>query len=97
MAIVIEEEKEKGGRWFGFGVIFIILAILGVAVYYLFFVKPDLIGAVVPIKFRSIDELARLQFDPQEVVSSEFFRSSRQFVPPPTIIPAGNASPFGVF
>ncbi len=97
MAIVIEEEKRNGGRWFSFGIALLALAILGVAIYYLFFVKPELISSVVPVKLRSIDELAKLNFDPQELISSNFFRSARQLVPPPTLMPTGNSSPFGVF
>lgn len=97
MAIVIEEEKERSGGWFGFGMIFVILVILGVAIYYLFFVKPELIGDFTGMKLQSIDELAQLNFNPQDTVSGDFFKQSRQLVQPPSPGPTGNSSPFGVF
>jgi len=97
MAIVIQEEKQKGGEWFGFGILFVVLAIIGISVYYLFFVKPDLINTVAPLKLRSIDELSRLQFNPADVISSPFFGSLSSIVAPPSPPPAGNSSPFGVF
>jgi len=97
MAIYIQEEKGNGGGWFGFGILFVSLAIVGVAAYYLFFVKPDLINTVAPIQLQSIDELARIQFDPKEVVSGQFFSNLSQFVQPPNPAPAGNSTPFGTF
>ncbi|MFA6136408.1 MAG: hypothetical protein WC705_03595 [Candidatus Paceibacterota bacterium] len=98
MAIYIQEEKEGGKSWLSFGVIFVILVILGIASYYLFFVKPDLIsGIVIPVKLKSIDDLAKMNFNPQDIVSNQFFKISKQYISPPTPIPGGNISPFGVF
>ena len=97
MAIYIEEDKEKGGGIFGFGVLLVVLIVIGVAVYYLFFVQPAIISTVAPVQLRSIDELTRAQFDPSRVISSPFFTGLRQFVPEPSLLPAGNAAPFGVF
>jgi hypothetical protein len=98
MAIFIEEENKGGSKWFGFGLLIIILAIIGVAVYYLFFVQPQLVGTVVPVKLQAISDIKQIsQFNPTEVLNSPFFASLKQIVPPPTIPPAGNASPFGVF
>lgn len=97
MAIVIEEEKEQGGGWFGIGVLFVVFAIFAIAVYFLFFVRPELIDTVAPVKLRSIDELTQLNFDPSSVVSNSFFQSLSQVVPPPSPPISGNSSPFGVF
>ena len=98
MAIFIEEEKKGSGRWFGFGVLFVTLLIVGVAVYYLFFVQPQLFNIVVPIKLQSIDELTKIAtFNPQTVLNSDFYKSLKQVIPPPSPPPAGNATPFNVF
>lgn len=96
MAIVIEEEKKGGRGWFGFGVLFVVLAVLGASAYYLFFVQPELISSVVPLK-NQIDEIAKIKFDPQTVVSGKFYQGLKQVVPQISPRPAGNATPFGVF
>lgn len=96
MAIVIQEERGGQRGWFGFGILFIIVAIIGISAYYLFFVQPELIDSTVaPIKLESIDELKSLQFDPNEVLGS-YFQNKQYNVPAPTISQGGNAMPFGV-
>jgi hypothetical protein len=98
MAIFIEEEKKEGGRWFGFGILFISLIIVGVAIYYLFFVQTQLFNVVLPIKLQSMDELTKIaNFNPQSVINSDFYKSLKQVIQPPSPPPAGNASPFNVF
>jgi len=98
MAIVIEEENKGNSRLFSFGLFFIILIIIGVAVYYLFFKNPQLLDVVAPVKLQSIDELAAIsKFDPKKVLDSSFYKSLKQVIPYPSPPPAGNGSPFGVF
>jgi len=98
MAIYIKEESgKKSGGLFGFGLLFLVLVMIGVAVYYMFFVKPELISAVAPLQLQSIDQLAQIDFDPASVINSDFFKQLKQLVPPQTLKPAGNSSPFGVF
>ena len=98
MAIFIEEENKGGSKWFGFGVMFIVLVIIGASVYYLFFVQPELINTAVPIKLQSINDILQLtQFKPTDVLNGSFYKSLKQVVPPPSPPPAGNASPFNVF
>jgi hypothetical protein len=97
MAIIIHEEKRGGQGWFGFGVAFITLTILGVASYYLFFIKPDLIDSkVAPVKIESIEELRKLNFKPETVLTGDALKD-RQTIPVPTPnASAGNQAPFGV-
>jgi uncharacterized membrane protein YukC len=98
MAILIEEEKQGGGKWFGFGILIIILVVLAISVYYLFFVSPELINTVIPAKLQVINDVKQLSdFNPTKVLNSPFYKSLKQVIPPPSPPPAGNASPFGVF
>jgi len=98
MAIFIEEENKKEGKWFGFGIFAIVLVIVGVAIYYLFFVQPQLVSTVIPIKLQTISDIKQIsQFNPTQVLNSPFFNNLKQVIPPPSPPPAGNASPFNVF
>ncbi len=97
MAIFIEEEKNNGG-WFGFGVVAIVLIIVAVAIYYLFFVSPELISVVIPPNLQVINDVKQLSsFDPNTVLNSAFYNSLKSVVSPPNPPPPGNATPFGVF
>lgn len=95
MAIVIRDEKQNRSGWFGFGILFVVLAIIGAATYYLFFVKPEIINTVAPVQLQSIDQLAHVNFDPADILGSTFFTTLTQPVPPPAPPTPGNPTPFG--
>lgn len=95
MAIVIQEEK-NGGSWFGFGILLLILVVLGVALYYLFFVEPQILNAVTTKNLESIEEFSQMNFDPRSVTESEFFKKQKQYIPLTPIVNIGNPRPFGV-
>lgn len=97
MAIYIKEENKKGGKWFGFIFIIIVLSIIGVASYYVFFIKPEIITNITPSKLKSINKFANTDFNPEDVINSKFFKNLKQVLPEKKIEPAGNSSPFGVF
>ncbi len=97
MAIYIEEEKGSKGSLFSTLATFVILIIIGVAIYYVFFVKPEIIENITPSQLQSIDNIVNINFDPSEVFNGEFFNSLNQNVPEYEPGPAGNSSPFGVF
>lgn len=97
MAIFIEEERRGEGRWFGFSLISVILVIIGVAAYYLFFVSPEFIHTAIPAKLSPIDDLTKINFNPQDVISGDFFRSVRSLVPAQSSGVIGNVTPFGIF
>jgi hypothetical protein len=98
MAIFIEEENKGGSKWFGFGVLVIVLVIVGASIYYLFFVQPELINTAVPLNLQSISDIKQLtDFHPADVLNSPFYTSLKSVIPPPSAPPAGNASPFNVF
>ncbi len=98
MAIFIEEEKGNGGGWFGFGIVAIVLIILAFAIYYLFFISPQLINTVVPPSLQVVSDIKQLSnFDPNTVLNGTFYNSLKSTVSPPNPPPAGNATPFGVY
>ena len=93
MAIVVEEESPKVSAvsvliWL------IILAIVAVAVYYIFFAKPELVEIVAPPAFRNVDTLARVVINPNDVVGSQAFQALKQYITIPAIGNAGRANPF---
>jgi len=95
MAIVIQEEKNTGS-WFGFGILLLILVVLGIALYYLFFVQPQLLDVAGGKNLGSIEEFSQMNFDPRSVTESEFFKEKKQYIPLTPIVNAGNPRPFGV-
>ena len=96
MAIVIEQEKKNEGGFFGFVVFIVVVAIIGFAIYYLFFVSPELISTAVPVRLKSIDELQKMDFRPSDLISGDFFQSLKQ-IQASQRPPAGNSAPFGIF
>ena len=98
MAIVIQEDKKKNGGWFGFGLLFLVLVVIGLSAYYLFFIQPDLIDTTMssPSQLQAIDDLKSLQFNSSKVLE-QFTKKEKQFIPiPSTPNTQGNATPFGI-
>lgn len=96
MAIVINEEQQKSGGWFGIALLLLAVLIVGVAAYYVFFAQPSTINEVVPVKLQSLDAIQSLHFDPQTVVNSPLFGGQRQSISMPVSTSSGNIAPFGV-
>lgn len=92
MALVFEEEKKFS--WRGLAIVIAALAILGGAVYFLFFTPVPAIEVIVPPSIRSAEELSTVQFDPISVVNSEKFRSLRRYVGQSSIGKVGRPNPF---
>lgn len=96
MAIQIEEEPKKV-NWLGVITGVVIVAVLFVGAYLLFFKKPELIEVVAPGRVEDLSQLSRVQFNPEELLSSPEFRLLRQFgveAAPPS---AGRSNPFQPF
>ena len=97
MAIVINDER-GGNRngWFGIALSALVGVIVLIAVYYLFFVQPDIVGSALPnAGLSSIDAITSLGFDPGTVVSSPMFTAQRQSISLPPVGGSGNIQPFG--
>ena len=93
MAIIVEEEKNKGGivrilMWV------VILGIVGFAGYYIFFAKPQLVEIEAPANFKGINPLSEIQLNPQEVIQGRSFQALKNYVSPPQPGNAGKSNPF---
>lgn len=98
MAIVIQEDKKRQGGWFGFGILFLVLIVIGLSAYYLFFVQPDLLeNTITPSsQLQAIDDLKSVQLNSAKILD-QFTKGGKQFIPIASTPNAqGNATPFGV-
>lgn len=94
MAIVVEEEAKKSGGLGGvimWGAIFVIL---GVAIYYIFFKRPDLVEVHTPANFESTVQLSRIKLNPDAVVNSAQFKALQTYASPLAPQTAGRQNPF---
>ena len=97
MAIYIEEKKNGGGGGglFGFGILFVILVILGFSAYYLFIIQPEP-SDTVTFKEPRFWSIVKLELNLEDVVMGHFFTEHRSYIPKHTLKPAGNSSPFRI-
>ncbi|MEK7195198.1 MAG: hypothetical protein AAB655_00720 [Patescibacteria group bacterium] len=94
MAIVVVEEGKNKVNIVNVVLWFVVMTILGVAIYYIFFSRPELVEVVIPSNFKNVDSLATVNLDPNEVVSSKSFQSLKQYVQLPVPGNAGRSNPF---
>ena len=96
MAIVIEEEK-KGGTLFAFLGWIVVLAMIGAAIYYIFFVEPPSAIILPTGTLKEVSSLPVTSVNPQDVMTNTEFQALRQYVPEPTSTgpaPKGRQDPF---
>lgn len=93
MALVVGEQRNSGAL-FAFLAWLLILFVVGVGGYYVFFKNPSLIEVTPPPGFQSTEQIAKIELDPQEVVSDPAFQSLRQYVTPPSAGTVGRPNPF---
>lgn len=94
MAIIVEEENRSSGSWGSIVVWTMVFAILAIAVYYIFFKRPDLVEVATPRNFENAVQLSRINLKPEDVVSSTLFKSLQTYAPPVSPAPAGRDNPF---
>lgn len=95
MAIVIEEErKQSAGAVVGAVMWIVMLALIGAAVYYVFFKQPDLIEIAAPPGFRDTARLSELELNPQEVLESAAWKNLRPYITPVLRTDTGRQNPF---
>jgi hypothetical protein len=81
MAIIIEEQKRRI-NWFALALIVFVVAIIGAAIYYLFFASTPLVERVVPPRLQSLQELSLIELQPEKVISDSRFQILKQYVDP---------------
>jgi hypothetical protein len=94
MAIVVEEENSKAGGLGGliiWGVVFVVLA---VAIYYVFFKRPDLVEVNTPANFEGTVQLSKVHLDPSKVVNDPLFSSFQTYAEPLHPTPSARPNPF---
>jgi len=96
MAIVIQEKK-KGANWFAILLVLFIFGTIGLAGYFLFFVKPAALEVVIPKQLEPVAAISKIKFDPSTVVNSAVFRSLKQYTTLPSIGQIGRDNPFVSF
>ncbi len=97
MAIFVEQEKKKS-NWFGLAIFIAIIAILGAAIYYLFFASvPGIEKVLLPrsSKLTSLEKIYNSKFKPEAVTNHPTFLLLKQYVNPvETSGSSGRANPF---
>ena len=93
MAIVVEEEQNKGSIM---GVLMwsiIVIAVL-LAVYYIFFKKPEIVERATPARFANIEQLLKERIEPDEVLGNPRFKSLQPYIAPLAPQGGGRDNPF---
>lgn len=93
MAIVVEEERPQINitqalMWLT------VLAIVGSAIYYIFFAKPEIVDVAVPTAFKNLDPLAQVNLNPEDLLNDPSFQSLKEYVTLPEPGNAGRINPF---
>jgi hypothetical protein len=95
MAIVVEEEGRKVNIlqiviWLS------VLAVIGIAIYYIFFVSPPTADVVIGLEFKNINPLGNLNINPVEVLGGPPFNTFQSHVTVTQPDPAnfGRQNPF---
>lgn len=83
MAILVQEEK-KPVNWIGMLTVIFVIVVVFVLSYFLFFKKPEIIDQVTPKSLENINELSKVRFDPEEVVSAPAFQNLKSYASPVT-------------
>lgn len=93
MAIVVEEEQKSRGGLVSLIVWALVFVVVGIAVYYVFFKRPDLVEQATP-GLTNTEALSKINLQPDEVINSESFRALRSYVQPLAAQGGGRANPF---
>lgn len=93
MAIVVEEEHKSSQGLVGLVVWGLVFIIVGVAVYYVFFKRPDLVEQATP-SLTNTEALSKINLQPDEVINSASFQALHSYVSPLTVQAGGRANPF---
>lgn len=93
MAIVIEQEKRQI-NWFAFAVVGIIVIIIGAAVYYSFFINPEVAEIVVPNQLKILPQIVKIKLDFNEFNNDPAIKRLKPYISPITTGQTYKANPF---
>lgn len=93
MAIIVEQERSRSGI-LTFVIWGVILVIIVVAVYYVFFRKPETINVAPPASFANTQELAKIHFNPQDLIGNPAFQALKTYITLPQASTTGRVNPF---
>jgi len=96
MAIIIEEEKKRSNI-FAFLGWFVVIAIIAVAIYYIFFIEPPSATILPTGTLQQVSALPVASINPQDVINSQGFQSLQPYIAEPSSTsPAGlgRSNPF---
>src|SRR3989344_3072701 len=94
MAIIIEEEKKQYSHLSSMIVWVTVVAIILLAVYYVFFKRPDIIEISAPADFKEIEGILEIGVAPEEVVQSPAFQGLKLYTSPLVPSTQGKSNPF---
>ncbi len=92
MAIVVEEERDKGGVIVLIGWLVVIITII-LAVYLIFFKNPEIVETVGPASFRQTAQVAQIEPN-TDIFKNPAFTTRDTYVPPLQAGSFGRTSPF---
>jgi hypothetical protein len=94
MAIVVEEEKDRGGVVVLIGWLVVIVTII-LAMYLIFFKNPQIIETVGPTSFRQTAQVAQIKDKLNiKVLQGQSFTTRQTYVEPPGEGTVGKTNPF---
>lgn len=94
MAIIVEEEHKSSGNWGSIALWVLVFVILAVAVYYIFFRRPELVEVATPQNFENTVQLSKIHLNPDEVINSPQFKALRIYSTSSQVQTSGRANPF---
>jgi hypothetical protein len=94
MAIVVEDNRQSSTGVLGVFIWVVLLCVVGAAVYYVFFKKPELITVAPPKNFKEAQDVAKIQLDAAPVVRKLNLPYFDSHITIPPAAPAGRSNPF---
>ena len=79
MAIIFEEENKKVNWPMVLGIV-VIIALIGTAIIYLFFISPQKAEVLVSPKLQNISEVSKINLDFDQLTNSEAFKNLKSII-----------------
>ena len=93
MAIVVEEEQKSSLGLVSIALWVVVLAAVGLAAYYLFFYRPELIPISVPANFKTTEQLSHIDLN-LNILEDPVFKSLKANIQALNPQTSGRGNPF---